>query len=174
MAQRLGKSLSVKDLIFANHFIMHGNPTLAAAAAWPEIKQKKEKAFRLLNRKEFKDYIASEKLKIRKAIEEEIYSKLMSRAEIARELNILGLSNLKDILSNIDGKDMSALSDDQAKSIASIKIKEWRGDTTVEIDLWDKIKALVLLDQHLKERDEAQIAQESLIIENGLQEPDYD
>lgn len=114
-----------------------------------------------------KAFIAEERAKRRKIQDEEIYSKIMSRAEILFEMQKIAKADLKTIIKNINNE----TDNNMDAAISSIKIKD-NGDK--EISILNKLQALKELDEHLKALEVGRKLEDSLVIDNALQEPEYE
>lgn len=182
MSKRVGvknpgsrSTLNEKQKLFAIYYLETEMISESVLRAGYQTKNPHIRGTQLLESPLVKAFIAEERAKRRKIQDEEIYSKIMTRGQIALELNRIASSNLA-LLKNLE---IQEAPEDLQRSISSLKVRETFSPegiptVTTEVTLWDKVKALKELDNHLKEIQIDRQLEDSLVIDNALQEPEYD
>jgi len=160
-------TLNEKQLLFIGFYLETGMISESVILAGYKTKNPQVRGTQLLLSPLVKKTIAEERAKRRKIEDEEIYSKIMTRAQIQFERHKIASSNLALIKS----ANLSEIPEEMQVAVSSIKINK---DGNLEVTLWDKLKALKDLDEHLKEREETHKLEDSLVIDNALQQPEYD
>jgi hypothetical protein len=179
--RKSGSVLTKKQRDFINFYLDHGDATKACLqAGYSQSTAYNSMRDVLYNPKVWK--IVKEKLQKKQEIEDEIIiGKIMSRAQIALELNRIASSDIRNIFSDTGRLLLpDQMNENTSRSIQSIKVKEVSGEDPYimhEINMYNKIQALKQLDDFLEKREkeklliskEGDIPKDATIIENGLQ-----